>query len=328
MEYKVAGFGVCGKGEADRYLKATLEEFKRLCDETYIVCNNCSSKEIEMIKSFGFNIIEDNREWGKEQWRIKEDAIKNIKADWFVVLDMDEVFDKEFTREELDKLCKKGGAGYYFYIVNLYENGYSQNWSFWNVRLFNGSYCREWEKKALHCGLAPKIAYYWGNYAPFLLKHYGLKEKENRDRKVERYLKYDPQAQYKSKSYYDFLSSKEAVAEFNEDKLHKEVGDEVKDYKHKIPNNMSEQNKKFYMVKNPAGRVVDIEEDYLEETLAREGFELISKDAIEVAGEGVKTTQPVKEEVKEVKKEGFVCEVCGFVAKSKAGLTTHMKKHA
>jgi len=337
MSYKIAGFGVCGKGEADRYLEATLKEFKRLCDVTYIVCNNAGKKEKDLIKHYGFNIIEDNREWGLNQWRIKEDAVKGIQADWFIVLDMDEVFDSSFTRKEAEKLCAKGGTGYYFYITNLYDNGYSRKWSFWNIRLFNGSYSRDWERKPLHCGLAPRRAYEWGNYAPFLLKHYGLKEKADRDKKVKRYEQYDPQAKFKSKAYYDFLSSKEKVNDFDENKLHDEVASEVKNYKHKIPKIMENKIKKFFFVKNPKGQILDIEESYLSETLDRDGFELVSKEPVVKGGSGVETTvvvndkidvEPVEEVAEEKESDNKLeCSECGFIAKSKVGLSAHTRKH-
>lgn len=353
---KIAGFGVCGKGEEKRYLENTLKEFQRLCDETYIVCNNCFLQEKRLIEKYKFHIIEDNREWGKEQWRIKEDAVRKIKADWFVVLDMDEVFDKNFNREELEKLCKLGGTGFYFYLVNLMDEGYSPNWSFWNIRLFNGSYSRNWERKPLHCGLAPKIAYHWGNYAPFIVKHFGLKLRDDRIKKFYRYKKYDPRAKFKSRIYYDMLISEVKASNFDEDKLHLEVENEVKDYKFKKPRFIMEKFKKFYFVKNPAGKVVDIEERYLDETIKREGFELLSKDPVIKGGSGVETTMPAedekvikneeekeeqnKEEV-EIKKEEkdvdgepkdsepseFTCEVCGFIAKSKAGLAKHQTTH-
>lgn len=338
---KIVGFGVCGKGEADRYLENTLKEFQRLCDETYIVLNNCSSKEIDLIDKYGCKMIEDNREWGKEQWKIKEEAVKKIKADWFVVLDMDEVFDKNFKREELEKLCKKGGTGFYFYIINLMDEGYSPHWSFWNIRLFNGSFSRDWEKKPLHCGLAPRIAYHWGNYAPFIVKHCGLKKKEDRERKAKRYKKYDPQAKFKSKAYYDMLLSKSEIINFNENTLHSEVADEVKDYNFKKPSKIMEQTQKFYFVKTPAGKVVDIEERYLEETLAREGFELMTKEPVIKGGSGVETTEPAekeikdeekkeeqnKEEEKDIEKENLTCPTCGFVAKTQNGLKAHQRKH-
>lgn len=375
---KIAGFGVCGGGEADRYLENTLKEFKRLCDETLIVCNNCTNKEIDLINSYNFKIVIDNREWGKEQWRIKEEAVKKyIKADWVVALDMDETFDKNFNREELEALCKKGGTGYYFYIINLYNQGYSKKWSFFNVRLFNTEYGLDWEKKALHCGLAPKVSYEWGNYAPFILKHYGLKDEEDRNRKVERYKKYDPNKKFKSGNYYNFLASKEVETPFNEDELHKLVEDEVKNYKHKLPlkENIMTTEQKYWFVKNSVGKIIDIPDAQLEETLKHNpDFELMSKEPVIKGGIGVQfsTTESAidiqeEDEVDEIETldvevedtvktdeevsgivmvqedaaseglkvpevevstpETFICEECGFVAKSKAGLTAHNRKH-
>jgi hypothetical protein len=374
---RIVGFGVCGGGEASRYLENTLKEFKRLCDDTLIVCNNCKQEEFDLIKRYGFKILIDNREWGKEQWRIKEEAVKkHIKADWVVVLDMDETFDKNFTREELEKLCNKGGAGYYFYIVNLYNKGYSKKWSFFNIRLFNTEYGLNWERKALHCGLAPRVSYEWGNYAPFILKHYGLKEEADRSRKVERYRKYDPNKKFKSGNYYNFLASIEKEQPFDEDELHKLVAEEVKNYKHKLPNknNIMTKERKYFFVKNKQGRIIDIPAEALDETLRHNPeFELMSKDPVTVGGSGVQTTEAVadvppavefdvsdsveikdiqedtqtapentenveedtiqEEEVKDALDEdteplnAFECDVCGFIAKTTAGLKAHKRKH-
>jgi len=195
--------------------------------------------------------------------------------------------------------------------------------------MFNPHEGRKFAEKALHPGLAPEVAYHWGNYAPFILKHYGLKDKSDRDRKVERYNKYDPNADFKAKSYYDFLASNAPVTEFDEDKLHDMVANEVKDYKHKIPTlNMSE--KKYYYVKNPGGVIVDIPAEALDETLKRDGFELISKDPVVVGGTVASTVQTTTTEVEEPQKEEneMTCTECGFVAKSEFGLRAHSRKHA
>lgn len=316
----IVGFGVCGAGEAGRYMESTLKEFKRLCDKAVIIGNNIGLAEKKLIKKYGFDLIEDNREWGINQWAIKEDAINQIvlryNADWIIALDMDEVFDKNLTRQHIDDLVKLGGVGYYFYVVNLYNDGYSKEWSFWNIRMFSTKYGTSFERKNLHPGLAPRVCYEWGNYAPFILKHYGLKEKVDRDRRVERYKKYDPQAKFKSKSYYDFLESVSEVSEFNEDKLHELVANEVKNYKHKIPKKMETKKRKFVYVRNPVGKIIDIPEEHLRETLKRGGFELVEDI----------TTQQNTNIVNSDIDTGLNCQ-CGFVAKSKLGLMAHSRKH-
>lgn len=276
---RVIGMGVCGPNEP--YLEATLREFKRLCDDTVIALCNATDKEKELVESYGFTTVVDNREWGKHQWRIKEDLLKHhimpLEPGWVVALDMDETFDTLFTREELEKLAKRGGIGYYFFVANLYDDGYAREWSRWNIRMFkpDPEYGLEWAQKPVHCGLAPKSCYSFGNYAPFVVKHYGLKEKSARDIRVERYKKYDPDQMHLSPDYYRFLASEAPVTPFIEEELHNEVATEVKDYHFKLPRRVQYRSKNFVYVRNPAGNIVDIPEEHLAETLKRPGFELI-----------------------------------------------------
>lgn len=274
---RVVGMSIVGPNEP--YLKATLEEFKRLCDETVICFCNATDKEKKLVKEYGFHTVEDNREWGKAQWLIKENVLKNhvalLEPDWVIALDADEVFEKKFTRTELEALAQKGGIGYYFYLANLYGNGYSKETSRWNVRMFKFApeYGLNYKQKPVHCGLAPEVAYHFGNYAPFLVKHYGLKTKAARDRRVERYKKYDPDAKHLAPSYYEFLASQRTPDKFDEEALHQLLVDEVKTYYHKEPRHKKGK-RKFYLVRSPQGKELDIPENNLQETLKR-GFTLI-----------------------------------------------------
>jgi len=215
---RIIGYGICAGGEADRYLKGTLDCFKKLCDDTIILGNNLTDKEKSLIGEYGFTIIEDNREWGKNQNLIKQDFLKNYVAklnpDFTVCLDMDEIL--EVSRETLEEYTQKGQA-WYVYIVNLWNDGYRSDWSFWNVRFWGwqwkeklGDTFFEFENRPLHCGLAPKWAYYLHLHAPFMLLHYGLKDKTDRMKKVARYEKYDPKQIYRHPSYYRALKLNEA----------------------------------------------------------------------------------------------------------------------
>ena len=327
----ITGFGVAGKNE--KRLEQTLKEFQRLCDKTLIVCNNCDQESIGLIKKYGFDIKIDNREWGRYQHKIKEDAVKTLKG-WVIALDMDEQFDKNFTRLEAEKLAKKGGAGYYFYICNLIDEGYSKKYSFWNVRMFNLEYGYEWKNKPLHCGLAPKIAYHYGNYAPFILKHYGLKDKSDRIRKVDRYEKYDPNQQMTNPGYYQFLSNTGKPDEFNEDELHKIVAEEVKNYAFKLPNKIMSK-KYFYVKRLSDGKILDIREQDLKETLRDRNFVQITNEPVQEVGNFVKTTAVVEatkepDLVADMAKEDVTkleCPICGFIGKNVNGLRLHSKKH-
>lgn len=212
---KIVGIGVCGAGEADRYMEKTMMEYKRLCDEVIIVTNNVTQKEKDLINIYGFKQYEDNREWGIDQPNIKTDLLKKageLKPDWIIALDMDEVFAPEFKRKEAEELASGTEVAFYFMVVNLYND--EQHFAhdvgiqrFWNIRFYKYApqYGLQFLKKSLHCGLGPPFAYKYGWHAPYYLLHYGLMKKEDRDRKVQRYAKYDPKAVHKSRVYYDDL---------------------------------------------------------------------------------------------------------------------------
>lgn len=293
------GYGLCGPDE--KYLRSTLDCFKKLCDRVIILLNNATQKDL--IKSYGFDTVEDNREWGKWQWLIKQDFYQKhvlpLKPDWCLPLDMDEVMLAD--RPTLDALMAKGGAGYYCYLLNLIDNGYSPRYSFWNVRLFNASIDPKWEQRALHCGLAPKDAYRQGNYAPLIVEHYGLKDKADRNKKIARYEQYDPEAKYKGRAYYDWLKNPDIKPLINKQKeVDAFVADtHFKEYKH------MEKDQKFYYIKTVDGRILDIPESALADELFR-GSELISKDPIIKTAGPVATTiveEPAEQPMEEVKQE-------------------------
>jgi hypothetical protein len=337
---RVIGYGVCGPGEADRYLRGTLEEFKRLCDETVIVLNNATDKEKKMIDEYGFHTYEDNREWGTQQYAIKQrlvdDHVKYLNPDWCVCLDMDEILDPSLDKEGFKEM-EKWADSIYVFIVNMWEEGIRMDWSFWNVRAFRWIEGEtEFKRQALHCGLAPQWAYWYGLYSPYYLKHYGLKKREDRQKKIKRYEKYDPKAAMRDRSYYDALNT-DNYDEWDEKELKRLV---VEDYeKHNKPlkrKNMVKANEeKLYAMTSPSGVIVRVPEGQIKEHQGRE-FVLISEyKEPEPIMIGKRPSAPVEEKVEEVKEEvkeeGEVnpleCAICGFVAKSKAGLTRHSVKH-
>lgn len=270
----IVGYGICGPGEADRYMRATLEEFKRLCDQTIIVLNNAGEKERALVEEYGFLIREDNREWGTNQHKIKEDLmveVGKLNPTFCVCLDMDEVFDNQMSREDLIKQFEIGNA-LYFYIVNLWNDGWNRKWSFWNVRAWKWNGDIKFENRPLHCGLAPAWCYRFASYAPYYVNHYGLKEKESRQRKIERYNKYDPKAKYKDQSYYEALKSDHSDVldyKFIREELKKEVGSQKK------RNMRHTQDQEYYYIERN-GRQVDIPAKHLQEHLSR-GWKIVSK---------------------------------------------------
>jgi hypothetical protein len=213
---RIIGIMVTGS-EAHRYLENTLKEFKRLCDDVIIATNNADDATKSMIDNYGFKQYEDNREWGIYQPDIKTDLLTNageLHPDWIIALDSDEVFASEFTRDEAERLASIGEIAFYFLVVNLYNDeehfAHSKGIQrFWNIRYYKYApeYGLQFQRKSLHCGLGPPMAYKYGWHAPYYLLHYGLMKKEDRLKKFERYRKYDPNKKFKAGEYYDELQA-------------------------------------------------------------------------------------------------------------------------
>lgn len=226
---RIIGFMVCGPGEADRYLKKSLDEFKRLCDDAVIATNNADERTIKLIKKYKYLHYEDNREWGRFQHEIKTRLLENagsLKPDWILALDSDETFAPEFTRAEAERLSSGKEIAYHFLVVNLYndESHFAHDTGiqrFWNVRFYKYApeYGLQFMRQPLHCGLGPPIMYKYGWYAPYYLLHYGLMKKEDRMKKVARYQTYDPKKKYKSGQYYDQLNQDLSMIPFDPKQL-------------------------------------------------------------------------------------------------------------
>lgn len=275
---KIVGYGIVGPNEP--YLAETLKEFARLCDDVILCFNNPTMAERDLVESFGFKHVEDVREWGVNQWRIKEDFVTKhvamLRPDMCVCLDMDEVFDKSVTKESLLKLYETPFEAFYFRIINLWDDGYAPDRSFWNIRAWkwNDEYGTRWPRKALHCGLGPDWTWTRGFYAPHLLIHSGLKDKERRELKAKRYDKYDPNAKFMSKDYYDALRKETHILPFDENKILEEVVQYVHDIKQKYVN-PSMQTQDLIQIKIPNGEIVTVPRSKKADYLKRPGHEFV-----------------------------------------------------
>lgn len=244
---RIVGFMVVGPGEADRWLEPVLEQRKYIVDDMIICGNNTDEKTEKLIKKYGFWFYRDDREWGFYQPSIKSgllERVQKLRPDWILASDADEIYDKHFTREEAEKIAKDNVFGYYFAIMNLWddEEHYNHTRSFWNIRYWNYKKTKDvslrFSSKSLHCGLAPEIVYKYGIEAPFILKHYGLMKPEHRREKVERYKKYDPKAQFKGEEYYnsinDDIKTNDLIRSFDEEEMHQRVVRDVEKHGKKI----------------------------------------------------------------------------------------------
>lgn len=281
MSKKIIGYGICGPGEAGRYMKETMDCFQRLCDEVIILCNNCDQAELNLIDSYGFKRVNDRREWGAHQWRIKQDFIeRDIKqianeGDVLVCLDMDEVLSDRLTKEWL---MEAPLDAYHVFIVDLWNDPqhFKLESCFWNVRIWKWNGETKFKAKPVHCGLAPEWTYHYHRHAPFLLLHKGLMAKEDRLRKIKRYEKYDPHAEHLDQKYYDMLKS-DTARPFDEATMADQIAEEVATYNQTKPRHsmVKKPKPRYAYVRNQHGQTVDIPEKHLNQTLKRKGFEFI-----------------------------------------------------
>lgn len=282
---RVIGYGICGPGEAKRYMSETLEEFTRLCDKTIILMNGTEDScraEIELCQRLRIHWYLDGREWGKMQWKIKEDFVSKIvsafanKNDVMVCLDMDERFDRHLTKEWLIRMPYDA---YKVFIVDLWNDAehYKPESCFWNTRIWRWTGNTEWIRKPVHCGLAPRWAVAYNRYAPFLLIHKGLMRVGDREKKIARYEKYDPHQIHLAHPYYAMLHS-DTAEPFDEEALHATIDTEVQSYKQTKPRTpplMAQEKGRYAYVINPGGVTIDIPEKQLAETLKRNGFTFV-----------------------------------------------------
>lgn len=280
---KVVGYGICGPGEASRYMRETMEDFKRLCDVTVILCNNVGPQEKAMIYEYGFRMVQDNREWGKLQWKIKQDFLQTEVSrfaddgDMVVCLDMDETLDRRLTKQWL---IEAPLDAYQVFIVDLWNDPehYKPKSCFWNCRIFRWNGIIDFTKKPVHCGLAPEWARAYNRYAPFLLLHKGLMLKKDRERKIARYEKYDPNMIHLGRPYYAMLTEDSAEL-LDERSLHDTIAKEVESYKQSRPRGpsiyMNKKNERFAYFRNPAGFTVDVPERHVELTKKQPGMTFV-----------------------------------------------------
>lgn len=236
---RIVGQLMCGLGEADRYLEETLKEFKRLCDDVIVCLCNAGPREEMLVRKYGFRSYRDDREWGYNQYKIKTDLLKRIvqlEPDWILVLDADETV-PTVDRAILEQLTV-GRESCQFYVTNLWndEQHYAQALGFFNVRFYKHNLGMETQflRKPVHCGNAPPFFYSKPaieSYVPHILLHKGLMKKEDRERKIERYNIYDPNAVHKGAQYYEALAFEGDGSEYKQEEVINKITNEILSFK-------------------------------------------------------------------------------------------------
>lgn len=324
---KLIGTMVIGEGEADRYLATTLPALQALCDDVIVLLNNVDAKTQKLVERSGVRAFKDDREWAVNQPYMKEELTKRayeLHGDWILAVDADEILCA--TREELEDLFLLPEVAWSVYVTQLWddETHYRPEISFWNIRLYQSKpeMGYRFEKKPLHCGIAPAWAYHYGWYAPILLMHYGLMDVSNRKRKAERYKRHDPTGKWKPLSWYRWLSNESEGRPLNPETLVQELINKGRtpvrrDHR---PRLMPINIRSYVYVTRDDGTVIDIPADHLADTLKKHP----TWKTVMTAQEDTESEE-AKEPPLFVKDE-LTCQLCGWNAKAAQGLKIHMGK--
>lgn len=223
MRKVIAAYLIVGPGEAGRMLEPVLRQL-HWADEICICMNNVDEATKELCYRYGTILRHDDREWGREQWRIKQDFLSALVPlitaphleTWIWCMDADEIFDARFDRSMAERMTHGHDVAWYFWCLQYWNDPsrVRMDLSFPNVRFWKvvPELGLHFQAVALHCGLAPRYAYQYGSQSGLWFGHYGLMKAEDRARKVARYAKYDPEAKYKGKSWYDALRNEKAAS--------------------------------------------------------------------------------------------------------------------
>jgi len=337
MKQRVIGQLCVGPGEGDRYLAEILEDKSRFCDVIIVLGDGpIDEKTRKVAKSFPkvkyFQLKESI--FHTKQWMLKQTAqqlaIKE-KPDWILAFDADDLFEKALTPKKFQELIAHEDPSWMFRYVHLWgDREHYRVDKFWKMNKpilyrYNPDVSQMFKPTPLHTGLVPKAYYKYASSSPYIVEHLGYMDPKDMPLKIARYKKYDPESKYTAEGYYESMKAKAHVELYDPEKI-----------RHPLEHNKQlawteEQNKKndltrkdvieTYLVENLTGKRVQIPASLLDQ-VKQAGFKILSK--VDVGA----PLSPEIEVAELMDDSGFVCEYCGQVCKSAAGLKAHIRgKH-
>ena len=300
---KTAAFMIVGPGEGDRYLERV---FDQLWVDDICVCLNRADEKTKRIVGERASLVKtDDREWGKEQWRIKQDFLEYVLAhahpDWIWCLDADEIFDPRFTREEAQRMAEGKDVAWYFWCLQLWnnENQVREDLCFPNVRFYRvvPELGITFQATPLHCGLAPQYAYRFGSQSGLYFKHYGLMLPEDRKRKVARYDQYDPKEKYKGHSWYSALRN-EKINPITIEKAIEKLPQTI--FRNKGVTKHMKKDRSVYFFRNKHGKVVEAVGSMQRDQFVKIGYQELQSISVQRGPEAPVVIPPSNEPSRQV----------------------------
>lgn len=137
---KTVSLGMIVKNE-ERFLRKCLESVQDLVDEIIIVDTGSEDKTIEIAESFNAKIY--HYEWDNNFANARNVYVENATKDWILVLDGDDIFEREDIEKFIEVVNTSEKDGHYFKTLSLINENDKKNFSYnLNLRLLrnNGKY--------------------------------------------------------------------------------------------------------------------------------------------------------------------------------------------
>lgn len=206
------------RNESGRYLRKVIEEHRKYVDEVVIIddgstddtvdiCLNCfTGIPVHLVRNTQSKFANEV-ELRKQQWH----ETIGTNPEWILNLDADEMFENRFIKELPQLLNQMHTDAYCFRLYDFWNEDHyreDENWCAHKtyrpflVR-YRPNFEYTWKKTPQHCGRFPSNIFQLPNSLSDLrLKHFGWMRQEDRNRKYNRYMEFDPNGEYGSLQQY------------------------------------------------------------------------------------------------------------------------------
>lgn len=185
------------------FVEQWLRNIEKLVDEIVVVDNGSTDGTLEILQRSPKVVSIDQTE-GFDEGRDKilvYNRAKERNPDWILWLDVDEIFEKNLTREKLDKMMNsKKVTKYWFRRFHLHKDEQHFEASFKKIFqisspdriLWKDQPTGHFNNEKIHNGLIRGITGR-NKLSHFRIKHYGQLDKEYLKRKTDLYISIDPE---------------------------------------------------------------------------------------------------------------------------------------
>jgi glycosyltransferase involved in cell wall biosynthesis len=209
------------KNEANRYLEKVLTSALDYIDEAVIIDDASTDHTVarckEILHHIPLHLIENKTsQFSNEVVLRKQQWQETIKTNpkWILNLDADEKLEDSFANQVQDIQKQDHYDAVYFRLYDMWDESHYRQDTYWKAHFIYRPFLIRyrpdidyiWEESAQHCGRFPTNICHF----PYIcnntrIQHYGWASPEDRKKKYQRYMKYDPLGKFGWKEQYESI---------------------------------------------------------------------------------------------------------------------------